>query len=84
MQQGSLTIELLEDALDSTRAATAAHGDVELVCVGHVVGCGGCEIDDGVAEIVLDLGYRRAGLVGVLIGVDYDSDVCCDCEVELK
>jgi hypothetical protein len=34
------TIELLEHALNSTRAAAAAHGNVEFVCVRHVVGCG--------------------------------------------
>jgi hypothetical protein len=34
--QRKLTVELLEDALNSARAATAAHGHVELVGVsGH-------------------------------------------------
>jgi hypothetical protein len=35
-----LTIELLENTLNGSGAAAAAHGDVELVCVGHAVGCG--------------------------------------------
>lgn len=35
---GALTFELLEDTLDGARAAAAAHGNVELVCVGHVGG----------------------------------------------
>jgi hypothetical protein len=38
-----LTVKLLEDALDRTGASAAAHGDVELVCVRHVVlWCGWC------------------------------------------
>lgn len=39
---GVVTIKLLEHALHSAGAAAAAHGNVELVCVGHVVGCGRC------------------------------------------
>jgi hypothetical protein len=34
-----LTFELLEHALDGAGAAAAGHGDVELVCVRHLVGC---------------------------------------------
>lgn len=40
MQRSALTIELLEHALNGARAATAAHGDVELVVVfRHGFGC---------------------------------------------
>lgn len=31
--QGKLTVYLLQDTLHSTRAATAVHGDIELVSV---------------------------------------------------
>lgn len=33
-----LTLELLEHALNGAGAAATAHGNVELVCVGHCVG----------------------------------------------
>ena len=40
IRRRTLTIELLEHALDGAGAATAAHGDVELVVVfGHGVEC---------------------------------------------
>jgi hypothetical protein len=48
---GSLTVELLQDALNGAGAAAAAHGDFELVVVlrhgvvkyGAVVGCSAME-----------------------------------------
>ena len=43
MRRATLTIELLEHTLNGAGAATAAHGDVELVVVfGHGVGCVCC------------------------------------------
>jgi hypothetical protein len=35
---GMHTVELLEDALNSTRTSATAHSNVELVCVRHVIG----------------------------------------------
>ena len=58
----ALTLELLQHALDGTGAATAAHGDVELVVVlGHDcrfvcmcgVGCVRCECEF-VTEVLLE------------------------------
>lgn len=40
MEETKRTVKLLEDAVDGAGAATAGHGDVELVGVGgHGAGC---------------------------------------------
>jgi hypothetical protein len=69
------TIKLLEDTVNGTRAAAAAHGDVELVgvCVGHF----GCisksslrfGIDSKGSKKVAD-GWRIVGRDGANGGVD--------------
>ena len=61
LQRGSLTIKLLKHALDSAGATATAHGNVELVCVGHGEGCGWCVGLYGGVEVV----WAATGLVDV-------------------